>query len=346
MHIAFKARLCLLFAVLALVAGCGGPATGSSDSGGATTVRFGSVGGLTDAGLYLADEFGYFKDAGLSVQFTRLDSGPALSNAMATGQLDVAGISVTPGLYSAFTQNIDMKLVGDKQSLRTGFSATRLVARKDLVGADTATTMRNLKGKTIAVSAKASAAYKLLNDLLQKYGLGLNDVRVTELAYGNMTSALSSKAVDAAVMLEPFLTQALGTGDIALASDLLEVLPPSGVTLVPLVYGHDFLGNKKAAQSFMDAYLKGVRKYNDAFTKNVDRQQVIDVIAKRAKVDPAIVAKASPGGLDPDQKVDTEYLGLLQDFFADQGLLRQKVDIAKMVDPSFAQAAVAKLGQY
>jgi NitT/TauT family transport system substrate-binding protein len=345
MRIAIKARLCLLLGVL-VIAGCGGPATGSADEGGVTTVRFGSVGGLTDAGLYLADEFGYFSDAGLSVEFSRMDSGPALSNAIATGQLDVAGISVTPGLYSAFSQSIDMKLVGDKQSLRTGFSATRMVARKDFLGADTAATLANLRGKTIAVSAKASAAYMLLRDLLVKHGLGLDDVRVTELSYGNMASALSSKAVDAAIMLEPFLAQALAAGDVGLVSDLLEVLPPEGVTLVPLVYGADFLGNREAAESFMEAYMKGVRKYNDAFSKDVDRQRVIDIIAERAKIDPAIVAQASPGGLDPDQEVGTEYLSLLQDFFADQGLLREKIEVSEMIDPSFAEAAVKKLGEY
>lgn len=345
MRIAIKARLCLLLAVL-VIAGCGGPATGSANEGGVTTVRFGSVGGLTDAGLYLADEFGYFSDAGLSVEFSRMDSGPALSNAIATGQLDVAGISVTPGLYSAFSQSIDMKLVGDKQSLRTGFSATRMVAHKDFLGADTAATLANLRGRTIAVSAKASSAYMLLRDLLAKHGLGLDDVRVTELSYGNMASALSSKAVDAAIMLEPFLAQALAAGDVGLVSDLLEVLPPEGVTLVPLVYGADFLGNREAAQSFMEAYMKGVRKYNDAFSKDVDRQRIIDIIAERAKIDPAIVAQASPGGLDPDQKVGTEYLGLLQDFFADQGLLREKIDVSEMIDPSFAEAAVKTLGEY
>ena len=62
-----------------------------------TVVRFGSVGGLTDAGLYLADDQGYFAAAGLGVQMLRMPNAPSLLTALATGQLDVAGISVTPG---------------------------------------------------------------------------------------------------------------------------------------------------------------------------------------------------------------------------------------------------------
>lgn len=327
-----------------LAAGCGGPATGGGDAaGGLTAVRFGSVGGLTDAGLYLADERGYFEEAGVEVTFERMDSGPALTNAIATGQLDVAGISVTPGLYSAFTQNIDMQIVGDKQSLREGFSATRLVASPDLVGETTEETLENLRGRTIAVSAAASAAHLLLNDLLEAYGMSLADVEVTELSYANMSGALSSGAIDGAVMLEPFLAQALESGDAELASDLLEVVPPEGITLVPLVYGQEFIDDAEAAQGFMDAYLRGVRDYNGAFGAGEPDPDVVELIAERADVSPELVANASPGGLDPDQRVNVDYLSHLQDFFVEQDLLRERIDVADMVDDSFAEEAAAAL---
>lgn len=97
-----------LFAVIISItmlflSACGGLATGGggASEGGLKVVRFGSVGGMTDAGLYLADQRGYFEQAGIKVNFKRMDSGPALTNAVATGQLDVAGISVTPPAFSA-----------------------------------------------------------------------------------------------------------------------------------------------------------------------------------------------------------------------------------------------------
>ncbi|WP_158920561.1 ABC transporter substrate-binding protein [Streptomyces sp. NBRC 109706] len=334
-----------IFPLAALViAGCGGPATGGGETeDGLTTVRFGSVGGLTDAGLYLADERGYFEEAGIEVTFERMDSGPALTNAIATGQLDAAGISVTPGLYSAFTQNIDMQVVGDKQSLREGFSATRLVARPELVGAGTEESLENLRGRTVAVSATASGAYLLLNDLLEAHGMTLDDIEVTELSYANMSGALSSGAIDGAVMLEPFLAQALDSGDAELVSDLLEVVPPEGITLVPLVYGQDFIDDAETAQNFMNAYVRGVRDYNAAFGQAEVDQDVIELIAERADVPPELVRQASPGGLHPDQLVNVDYLGHLQDFFVEQDLLREPIDVADMVDSSFAEAAVAAL---
>ncbi|MGP4111579.1 ABC transporter substrate-binding protein [Streptomyces sp. 4N509B] len=351
MGTSIRARTCLALVVslgALLASACGGPAGGSSGGegeDGLTVVRFGSVGGLTDAGLYLADERGYFEDAGIDIEFERLESGPALTNALATGQLDAAGISVTPGLYSAMSQGLGSKIVGDKQSLRTGFSATRLVASPELVGANTAESLENLQGRTIAISARASGVYLLLNDLLAQHGMTLDDVEVTELSYANMAGALSSGAVDAAIMLEPFLTQAVGSGDAALVSDLVEVVPEEGITLVPLVYGRTFIDDgDEAPQAFMNAYLRGVRDYNEAFAGGEPDQEVIDIIAERADIAPETVAAASPGGLDPEQHVNQDYLGHLQDFFVEQGLLREPIDVADMVDTSYAEAAVAELG--
>src|ERR1700716_1342763 len=43
---------------------------------------------------------------------------PALTAAVATNQIDVAGISLAPRLFAAVRQNTNLRLVGDKQSLR------------------------------------------------------------------------------------------------------------------------------------------------------------------------------------------------------------------------------------
>lgn len=47
-------------------------------------VRFGSVGGLTDAGVYLADELGYFEEVGIEVEMKRMSNAPTLITSIAT----------------------------------------------------------------------------------------------------------------------------------------------------------------------------------------------------------------------------------------------------------------------
>jgi hypothetical protein len=87
-----------------------------------TTVKFGSVGGLSDAGLYIADELGYFAAGGIAVDMQQINAAPTLVQAIAASQLDVAGISVTPGLFASVALKINLRIVGDKQSYRHGFS--------------------------------------------------------------------------------------------------------------------------------------------------------------------------------------------------------------------------------
>jgi NitT/TauT family transport system substrate-binding protein len=272
-----------------------------------TKVRFASVGGITDAPLYLAEEFGLFKEAGLSVEMMRMASATSLMTAVATNQLDAAGISITPGLYSSVKQGMNMRIVGDKQSLRPGFSATRLLIRADLSQGNEAADMKALKGKKIA---------------------------------------FTTKAIDAAIDLEPFMSQALQAGAAKVTSDLTEFVPPAGATIVPIVYSEDFVARAPAAKAFMKAYMQGVRIYNDAFTKGRDKEKIIEIIARYAKVKPEIVSEGFPAGLDPDQTVSASFLDELQDFFIEQKFLREKIDVRRIVDTSFADAAVHDLGTY
>ncbi|MDB5594401.1 MAG: transporter substrate-binding protein [Hyphomicrobiales bacterium] len=311
-----------------------------------TKVRFASVGGITDAPLYLAEEFGLFKEAGLSVEMMRMASATSLMTAVATNQLDAAGISITPGLYSSVKQGMNMRIVGDKQSLRPGFSATRLLIRADLSQGNEAADMKALKGKKIAVSAKASSVYMLLEKLLKKHGMSLSDVSVVELAYPNILPAFTTKAIDAAIDLEPFMSQALQAGAAKVTSDLTEFVPPAGATIVPIVYSEDFVARAPAAKAFMKAYMQGVRIYNDAFAKGRDKEKIIEIIARYAKVKPEIVSDGFPAGLDPDQAVSASFLDELQDFFVEQKFLREKIDVRRIVDTSFAEAAVHDLGAY
>ena len=280
---------------------------------------------------------------------SRLPSAPALLTAIALEQIDVAGISVTPGLFTSIGQGVQLRIVGDKQSVRPGFSATRLVVRSEVPVADEATTARGLKGKTIAISSKAAGIYMVLLRYLAGWGLTATDVRVVELAYPSMVPALASGAVDAAAILEPFLSELIQGGISRQLNDLVAASGASAsesATSVPLVYGETFARSHGPAQGFMDAYIRGVRVYNDAFTKGIDKDKVIEIISRRAKVDPKVIRDGFPAGLDPNGHVSLGFLQACQEFFVQQHHMQAPIDLGKVVDTSFAQSSVARLGVY
>jgi NitT/TauT family transport system substrate-binding protein len=287
-----------------------------------TTVKFGSVGGLSDAGIYIADELGYFSAAGIAVDMQQINSAPTLVQSLAASQLDVAGISVTPGLFASVALKINLRIVGDKQSYRRGFSGMRLIASPKAILGSEAATIAGFKGKTIA----------------------LTDVKIVELPYGSMFPAFTTGAIDAAISLEPSLTETLQQGAAKQVSDLIEFAPGGNMTNVPLIYSETFAKNKTLAQNFMTAYVRGVRVYNDAFERGKDKDKVIDIIARHAKLPPATVRSAFPCGLDPNQHVTSDVLEDVQQFFIRQGMLTAPALISQVVDSSFARTAVAQLG--
>lgn len=311
-----------------------------------TTLQFGSVGGLSDAGIYLAEEYGYFGAAGIAVNAQVIPSAPGLVTALAASQLDVGGISITPGLFAAVERNINLRIVGDKQSYHNGFSATRLLVRPAAMKPTLAATVQGLRGKTVAVSAKASATYFLWVKLLAKFGLAVTDVKMVEISFPNMDPAFTTGAIDAAISLEPYITATLRAGDAKMASDLVEFAPGGSMTIVPIVYSENLVKNRAVGDAFMKAYMQGVRVYIDAIYKNKNRDKVMEVIARRSKVDEALVKASYPCWLDPDQKVNVAAMDVLQTFFVEQHMLTTRIDLNKVVDPSFAQAAVASLGAY
>jgi NitT/TauT family transport system substrate-binding protein len=311
-----------------------------------TAVRVGSVGGATDAPIYLADELGYFRQAGIALELKRMNAAPALTAAIATNQLDVAGIAVSPGMFAAVQQGMKMRVVGDKNSISKRFSAAGIVVRTDLARDSEEQTIKGLKGKAVAVGSKASSPYMYLMLEFKKYGLKLEDVRIVELAMSNMVSALASKAIDAAILIEPFLTQTLEAGVARFVTDTSDVVPEEGYSVVPLVYSEAFAAQRETAQNFMNAYMAGVRIYNDAFGKGKDKDKVIEIIARRTGMEPDLIRKMRPGGFDPDQRVSRASLSDVQDFFIQQGALRTPIDIDAIYDGSFAENAVKQLGPY
>lgn len=303
------------------------------------TVHFGSVGGMSDSGLYLADEFGYFRDGGITLDMQRQDSAPTLTAAIAIGDLDVAGIALSPALFNSVTRGIALRIVGDKQTVGNGFSATRLA----IVGAGD---IASLKGKAIGVSSLKAIAMMQLRDALATAHLTLADVRPIELPYPSMVTAMSTGALDAAVIQEPFLTQAIRMDHVRVASDLIPPGHPAGYSTVALVYSEHFRAQHDTAQAFMDAYIRGVRAYVDAFAHGVNKSAVIAIIARRANLKPELVNDTFPPGLDPNQVLDTDSLNHVQDFFVSLGDMPRPVPLDQLIDPDFAQSSVARLGVY
>jgi NitT/TauT family transport system substrate-binding protein len=93
-----------------------------------------------------------------------------------------------------------------------------------------------------------------------------------------------------------------------------------------------------------------VRFYNGALKdsklagKTAD--ELISTLTEYTPVKADIYRKVTPTGMNPDGNVNVESLARDQAFYAEQGLVKERVKLEDLVDMSFAQNAVKELGPY
>src|SRR5262245_13742193 len=84
---------------------------------------------VAGAGHYVAEAKGYFKEAGLQVEFVR-SSPPDMLPLMVSNQLDVGVTSVNAGLFNAFARGLPIRIVADHAANAGPGTGSTLVIRK------------------------------------------------------------------------------------------------------------------------------------------------------------------------------------------------------------------------
>ena len=313
-------------------------------------IRAGVVNSSSDAGFFIADKKGYFRDEGLAVSFTPFNSAAKMVAPLGAGQLDVGGGSTSAGLYNAIARGINIKIVADKGSTPPGYGYQPLLVRKDLVDSGRFKSLKDLKGMKIAGSAPGSASTSTLNEILEKAGLKTADVERVYLGFPQHVMALQNKAVDAALTTEPSATMAVQSGAAVRFIGDDEVYPNHQLAVV--LYSGPFAREKpEAARRFMRAYLRGVRDYNDALKDGklagANAAEVISILTEDTHIkDPAVFRAITPNGCNPNGLVNMSSLEKDLQFYKEEGLIKGQVSVTQAVDNTFVEMALKDLGPY
>jgi NitT/TauT family transport system substrate-binding protein len=317
-----------------------------------TTVKVASAGIASDIGFFIADKKGYFRDEGLDVQLTQMANSPQMIGPLGMGQLDVGAGTVAAGLYNAVSQNIAIRVVADKGSMRKGYGFSGLMVRKDLVDSGRFKTYKDLKGMKLAVGTFGSANASAMNEALKKGGLKWSDAgEIVALTFPQHIVAFQNKAIDAGMTNEPTATQAAQNGFAVRIAGNDEIYPNQQTAVV--LYSETF-ARERAPQAlrFMRAYIKAVRDYNDALKDGrlagPNAEEVIAVLTEHSFIkDPNTHRSITPAAIDPDGRLSLA--GLRNDlmFFKQLKLLTDPtMTVERIVDTSIAQKAVQDLGPY
>jgi len=299
-----------------------------SPAGAADQVKIGISRTISDAGYYMADAMGFFRDEGMEVSITGFNSAAQMIAPLGTGELDVGGGTVSAGFYNAVGRGILMKIVADQASIKPGYGYSSLMVRKDLVDSGRYKSFADLKGMKVAIGAPGTGTASALNEALKKGGLKYSDVDVVYIGFPEHLPTYKNKGIDASITNEPTMTRAIEEG-VAVRVAGNDVTYPDQQTAVTFFSDHFIKSRRDVAERFMRAYLRGVRMYNDAIK------------------DESMFRRMIPSYCNPDGEVNVASLKKDLEFFRELGLIEKKdANVDGVVDGSFAKAAVAKLGPY
>ncbi|MEN6567395.1 MAG: ABC transporter substrate-binding protein [Veillonellales bacterium] len=309
-----------------------------------TVVKVGMKQVVSDAGILIGMAKGYYNDLGIKIEPVQFNSGQEMINQLAAGQLDVGATVTASGLFNAISRDIPVKIVADKGINVPGKGYYRLVIRKDLV--DTIKDYTDLRGKKIAIVGTASLDEIALVRVLEKGGLTVNDIDLQVIrAFPDMLVSLGNKSIDAAMVIEPFVTQGMSKGLLDPWKDPAEYDPDAQTAL--LVFGPSMTKNPQIADRFMTAYIRSIRDYNDAFFKDKDKQQIVNILCKYSVTkDPVLYEKMFPTGLNPDGYVRMKGIEMDLAWYKQNNLLKSDLQVQDVVDNQFVDFALKVLGKY
>jgi NitT/TauT family transport system substrate-binding protein len=307
------------------------------------TVRSGSAGVVGESGQQLAQSQGYFADEGLAVDFVKVDASTVFTTLIA-GQVDVQGLGLEAGVFSAVLRGVDFRIVATQASSEPGADGLFFVVRKDLMDNGQIQTEADLKGLKIAVPSRGSSLAYVVSRAMDAGGLTLDDAELVELGFPAMVTALGNQAVDVALLPEPLATIASQNGSGVKWKGLSDVVP--GFQQAVVIFTPDFAAKRDLATRWTTAYLRGIRDYNDAFRKNIHRPQAVQALVGAFGIKPELFDSMGFGHIDPVGKVNLSSIEDVMRWYVHMGYLSEPVDLKTIVDTSFVDAAVAKLGAY
>ncbi|MCP3032042.1 MetQ/NlpA family ABC transporter substrate-binding protein [Halobacillus sp. A1] len=310
-----------------------------------TSVYIAEDGAASGAGFYIAEEKGYFDEYNIDVEFVQFANSDDMLPALAAGEVDIAGGVSTSSFFNAIAQGIDVKIIADKGHYIEGSSYFSFVVREDLK--DEIKDYEDLKGKRVAVSSRNAVDDYIFQEMLKHAGLTEDDVEFVLMSdFGNMLASMGNGSIDAALQIEPLITQGIEQGIHARLGDATDFAPNAQIAMV--LGSPQFIEkDQDVSLRFMAAYLKGVRDYNEAFLNGKGKDEIIDIMTKHTALkDPAIWEKVSITGLDPNGRMFIDDIKKQYDMYKKNGATRGEFDFDESIDTSVTEKAVEIIGEY
>jgi NitT/TauT family transport system substrate-binding protein len=188
-------------------------------------LRVGIVAGDGFAEAYYAQELGLFKDAGMRVDIRTFSSGIAIATGVAAGTIDV-GISNPVYLAEAVAHGVPFVFLAAGGMYSSRAPTLALVSTRT----SPLRTAADLQGKTVAISGRGDQNQVAIDAWMDRSGADFTKIHFLFIPFAEMHPALADGLADAAVLAEPWLSEALAAGDTRVLARPWDAVGPQLLT--------------------------------------------------------------------------------------------------------------------
>lgn len=306
-----------------------------------TKINLGTVQSLGAIVTYIAQDKGYFKEAGIELNVSFMNSSANVMAILARGDLNIVEGGVSVGFFNAVDKNLPIIMTTDRVS--TPIHHQLLVAPKHK---GKITKLTDLRGKIVGSNAAGSVTTYEFGKMLAKSGMTLKDIDLKTVGFPQMGAALQNGALDATLIIPPFAAafeqQGLGFS-IASADDLVE---PAPMTIAVSYVNTDWAAkNKETLKKFFVAYMRATREYCTAYHHGANRKEVIAIAMKYGLEKSEANMQNNPWtGRNMNGAINMPSINDMQQFFLQTGFVKRILPGEKLYTSEYIDHANKVLG--
>ncbi len=279
----------------------------------------------SSAPVFIAQDKGYFRDAGLEIELKFFDAAQPIAVAVTSGDIDFGITAFTAGLYNLAGKGT-LKVIGGMSREKAGYPLIGYFASNNAY-AGGLKTPKDLAGKRIAVTQTGSSFHYSLGLLADKYGFKLADVKVLPLqSLSNAAAALKGETVDAALLPVSTARPLMDSGGAKLLGWVGDETPWQ---LGAVFASPKTLTNKPLVTKLLGALARADREYHDVILAavkdgkapiNETTKPLLEIIAKYTNL-PVEQVVGNCAYIDPDGKLDVKNVANQIDWLQQQGFV-------------------------
>jgi len=306
----------------------------------AESIKVGVVQTLAVGPIFVADERGYFRDEGLDAQITFFDAAQPIAIAAASGDVDFGCTGMAAAFYSLAGQGVLRIIAGGNREMPGFKNAAYIASNRAYDGRFTS--LKQLAGKTVAVTQFGSQLHYDLGLAAEKYNVPLKDIHIAALQTNtNVSSALAGGQTDLAVFPVTPTMALLSKNDAHLLGWVGDEAPYSQANTA---FTATKIANEKhdTVERFLRAFKRGAKDYHDAFADVQEHRRdgptaeaIIAILAKYTKQRAETISTAIPW-LDAQLRLDAKDVRHQIEWFTAQGQMKGKVEAAAIIDKRYA----------